>query len=361
MMDRLWPTQLQFATPWALGLLVLPLALLALELWVLRPRGARLSVVPRPGLIPATLRTRLLWVPAAVRFLGLGLLVVALARPQIGQGRVETSTEAVAIQLCVDRSPSMREATLLAGAQVTRMNAVKRVVRDFLLGDGKDLPGRPADLIGVVTFARFADTACPPVRDPSTLAQLVEALEPARPRSEEDGTALGDGLALAAARLRTAEQDLKNRTDAERYEQLRLKSKVIILLTDGVQTSGELDPLEAAKLAAEWGIKIYAIGIGQELNQMQRGRTPEGDVQMVVPSDVLRQVAASTGGIYRLAVDGDSLKRIYQEIEELEKTSVRTVTYVDFDERFMPFAAAGAGAIALSVLLGGTWLRRSAA
>ena len=255
----------------------------------------------------------------------------------------------------------MREATILSGSQITRMNAVKRVVRDFLVGDGKDLPGRPSDLIGVVTFSRFADTACPPVRDPHTLAQLVDALEPARPRSDEDGTAIGDGLALAAAQLRTAEQDLKNRTDAARYEELRLKSKVIILLTDGVQTAGDRDPLDAAKIAAEWGIKVYAIGIGEDLNQMQRGRTADGDIQAVVPSEVLKQIAASTGGIYRLAVDGDSLKRIYQEIEELEKTSVRTVTYVDFDERFMPFAAGGGGVLCLAVLLGGTWLRRTLA
>jgi Ca-activated chloride channel family protein len=361
MIDAIWPKNMQFATPWALLLIVLPLAIIAIELFVLRPRGARLSTLPAAGALPTSFRTRLLWVPPVTRFIGLALLVVALARPQIGQGRVETSTEAVAMQLVVDRSPSMKAPTYLGGAQVTRMAAVKQVVRDFLLGDGKDLPGRPSDLIGVVSFARFADTACPPVRDPRTLVQLVDAIEPARPRSDEDGTAIGDGLALAAARLRTAEQDLKNRTDAARYDQLRLKSKVLILLTDGVQTAGERDPVEAAKLAAEWGIKVYAIGIGEDLNQPQYGRTEGGDAQVVVPSDVLKQVATATGGMYRLAVDGDSLRRIYQEIEKLEKTSVKTTTYVDFDERFMPFALGGGVALCLASLLGGTYLRRTLA
>ncbi len=362
MMNIPWMGKVEFAAPWALALALVPLAVVVWEL-MLRPRGARLSSLPSPATarIPRTLRSRLLWLPPTARFLGLVLLVVAIARPQIGQGRVETSTDAIAIQLAIDRSPSMRSPTELGGTQVTRMDAVKSVVHDFLLGDGKSLSGRPSDLVGVVTFARFADTACPPVRDPRTLVDLVNSIEPARPRSEEDGTAIGDGLALAAARLRTAEQDLKNRTDAANYERLRLKSKVIILLTDGVQTAGERDPVEAAKLAAKWGIKIYAIGVGDDLNQPQYGRTEGGDAQVVVPSEVLKQVAAATGGMYRLAVDGDALLRICREIDRLEKTSVKTVTYVDYDERFMPFAATGGGLLCLASLLGGTFLRRTLA
>lgn len=360
MNSALWPSQLQFASPWALGLLVLPAAIL---LWQLlgRARSARLSQVPDGLHLPRSLRSRVLWLTPLARWTGLSLLVVALARPQIGQGKVETSTEAVAIQLVIDRSPSMAAPTILGGSQVTRMVAVKRVAREFLLGDGKLLSGRPADLVGVVSFARYADTACPPVRDPRTLVQLVEALQPARPRGDEDGTAIGDGVALAAARLRTAEQDLKNRTDAAKFADLRLKSKVLILLTDGVQTAGETDPLEAAKLAAQWGIKIYAIGVGEDLNQPQRGRTDNGDEQVVVPQDVLKEMARSTGGMYRLAVDGDALRKICQEIDQLEKTSVKTTAYVDYDERFMPFAASGAAMLGLASLLGATWLRRALA
>lgn len=356
----MWPSNLQLASPWALALLVLPLIILLVELR--RPRrAARLSQAPVAAGLPRSLRSRLLWMAPVARCLGVSLLVVALARPQLGQGRAETSTDAVAMQLVVDRSPSMRAPTVLSGSQITRMDAVKQVVRDFLVGDGRDLEGRPSDLIGVVSFARFADTACPPVRDPSTLVQLIDAIEPARPRSDEDGTAIGDGLALAAARLRTAEQDLRNRTNSRRYEELRLKSKVIILLTDGVQTAGELDPLQAATLAADWGIKIYAIGIGEDLNQAQYGRTDSGDAQVVVPSEVLKEMAEKTGGMFRLAVNGDSLKRIYQEIDRLEKTNVTTVEYVDFDERFMPFAAGGGGLLCLASLLGATWLRRTIA
>lgn len=357
---ELWPANMQLATPWALALLVLPVIVLIIEL-ARRPRPARLSQAPASLVLPRSLRTRLLWLPPVSRFVGLVFLIIAIARPQLGQGRAETSTEAVAMQIVVDRSPSMRAPTLMGGSQLTRMDAVKRVVHDFLMGDGRELAGRPSDLIGVVTFARFADTACPPVRDPATLVQLIDAIEPARPRSDEDGTAIGDGVALAAARLRTAEQDLRNRTSDARFEELRLKSKVMILLTDGVQTAGELDPLAAAKLAADWGIKIYAIGIGEDLNQAQYGRTDTGDAQVVVPSDVLKQMAESTGGMFRLAATGDSLRKIYQEIDRLEKTSVTTVEYVDYDERFMPFAAAGGGLIGLASLLGATWLRRTTA
>ncbi len=360
MISSLWPGNMQLATPWALVLLLLPAGLLVAEL-ARTPRSSRLSALPPPGSLPRSWRARLLWLPPTLRWLGLALLIVALARPQLGHGRAESSTEAVAIQLVIDRSPSMQAPTRLSGVQLTRMSAVKRVVRDFLLGDGRTLSGRPDDLIGVISFARFADTACPPIRDPRTLVQLIDALEPARPRSEEDGTAIGDGLALAAARLRTAEKDLKNRTSSSRFEELRLKSKVIILLTDGVQTAGERDPIDAAKLAAQWGIKVYAIGIGEDLNQAQLGRTETGDQEVVVPSEVLRKVAEETGGLFRLAVDGDSLKRIYHEIDQLEKTSVRTIEYIDYDERFTPFAASGGAIICLASLLGATWLRRTLA
>lgn len=363
MIDRLWPSGMQFATPWALTLIVLPLVILAMELRR-GTRAAGLSALPRGGRLPRSWRTRLLWAPPALRCLGLVLLIIALARPQQGIGRIGSSADAVAIELVVDRSGSMAQEMILDGKSMTRLEVVKRVVREFLVGDDSGLAGRPSDLVGVVSFAAFAQTACPPVRDPRTLVQLVDAI-PLAQYDYENGTSIGDGLSLAAARLHTAEQDLKNRTDAEQFESLRIKSKVCILLTDGRSTPGTPPPLEAAQLAKDWGIKVYTIGIGAGADSYVVQRTPFGDRRLRVPSDVdeptLQQIADMTGGLYRRAQDGQALRRIYEEIDQLEKTSVRTVEYVDYSEKFTIFAAIGLGALATAVALNTTVLRRTVA
>ncbi len=358
----------RWETPWALG--VLPLCLVA---WVLlrtlsrRAPAGGLSAVSNIASLPRTLRQRLVWFPVAARWAGLALLAVGLARPQLGVGRVETSAEAVAIQLVVDRSGSMNQYMEVDGALQSRIDAVKRVLSDFLLGDGKELSGRPSDLVGLVTFARFAETSCPLVRDPRTLTQLVQAIETAQARYE-DGTAIGDGLALAAARLKRAEDELKNRQRrGERggsgQDALTIKSKVIILLTDGDNNAGEADPIEAARLAAEWGIKVYTIGIGAGGDSFQVVRTPLGEQRVRVPSNVdesvLQRIAELTGGVYHRAQDGAALRQVYAEIDRLEKSSVTTLEYTDWQEKFVFPASAGGVLISLSLLLGSTWLRRT--
>lgn len=356
-------TSARWESPWALAIIpLLVLAAIFLSRSSLRAPCGGLSSVEGLSALPRTLRQRLAWFPGAACWLGMGLLVVAMARPQLGIGRVETSAEAVAIQLVVDRSGSMNQYMEVDGALVSRMNAVKSVLRDFLLGDGEELSGRPSDLVGLITFARFAETACPVVRDPRTLTELIETVETAQARYE-DGTAIGDGLALAAARLKRTEDELKNRQRSSASPELTIKSKVIVLLTDGDNNAGEADPIDAARLAAEWGIKVYTIGIGAGADSFQVLRTPIGEQRVRVPSNVdegtLKRIAELTGGAYHRAQDGEALRAVYREIDRLEKSSVSTVEYTDWQEKFILPASAGGALLALGLLLGSTWLRRT--
>lgn len=358
MIDALIPPGFEFGSPWALLLLTVPAGLLLAER-IRRRRSPRWTSLPRGGL-PRSVRSRLLFIPPLLRALALAALVIAIARPRLGVGRMETSADAIAIEMVVDRSGSMRQPMELDGVEMTRLDAVKHVVREFLVGNGRDLAGRRGDLIGLVSFAGYAETACPPVRDPRTLADLVDAISLAQYQYEQ-GTAVGEALALAAARLKTAEQDLKNRTDAENFEDLRIKSKVILLLTDGSSNRGQ-DPIDAAKLAQDWGIKVYTIGVGAGGAPYRILRSPAGDLRVPVGDDVdeqsLTRIAEMTGGLYRRAEDGEALRRVYEEIDRLEKTSVKTTEYVDYTERFAPFAAAGGIMLAGSLLLGASVLRR---
>jgi Ca-activated chloride channel family protein len=329
---------------------------------ILRVRKRPALVLPTESIaarLPKSLRQRLLWLPGILLALSVGSAIVALARPQLGEGKVLTSTDAVAIQLVVDRSGSMALPMAMDGQDLSRLDVVKRVVRDFLLGDGKGLVGRPADLIGLVQFAGYADTACPMVRDHKALAQLVDAVPLAQ--RFEDGTAIGDGLALAAARLRTAEQDLQARHTELAAEDFRIKSKIIVLLTDGDNNRGKYDPLEAAKLAGSWGIKVYTIGIGGDSYQIMR--TPFGDQRMPVRADVdeksLKAIADATGGRYYKAEDGRALRDIYADIDRLEKSTVKTIDFTDYTELFSPIALVSACLLGLRGLLAATWLRRS--
>lgn len=366
----------QFATPWAFGLLVL-----ALGFWILRRaldhRRSNHSVLPTlaplaqrtndsgDGVVPLprSMRQRLLPLLAVVKALAIVLLVVALARPRLGSGRVQTNTDAVAIQLVVDRSGSMRYTMELDGQRLERLEVVKRVLREFLLGGRDGLEGRPADLIGLVAFARFAETSCPLVKDPRAVSDLVQALQPASQRYE-DGTAIGDGLSLAAARLHTAEKELAARTRERDDDRVRIKSKVVVLLTDGEQNAGERSPDEAAALAKDWGVRVYTIGIGAGSAAYQTIRDPIfGERQVQVSASIdetpLKAIAETTGGQYFRAQDGEALLQIYREIDRLEKTQVRTVEYTDYAEWYAPCAAAGSALLLAHTLLSSLWLRRT--
>lgn len=359
---------MRFAHPWLLLLLLL--VPLALWLGARRTASAPVSSALVFGGLRPTARQRIAWLPLALRAIAAVLVIVALARPQGGVGRTRVSTEGIALMLVVDRSGSMGEALNFRGQPMSRLEAVKRVFREFVLGDGETLPGRPNDLLGLVAFARSAETVCPLVRDPAALARLSDTLAIAQSRAE-NATAIGDGVALAAARLQKAEEDLAQReaqvragsaaVEEDVKPEFAITSKVIVLLTDGRANAGDITPMQAAQLAAEWGIRIYAIGIGDDVQGMIR----RSDGAFVirggggVDMETLQAMAQETGGRAWVAGDADALRDAYAEIDRLEKTRMDSVEYTDYEERFTPLALGAMLALGLDALLVATLLRRS--
>ena len=346
-----------FQTPIALALVAAIPALVYLEL-----RAKRRSALSYPstavltegsvnagGVGPAgrrSWRQRLVHLPLILRALALALLSVALARPMVGRSPIRNVTEGIAIQMVIDRSGSMSAPMGYRGEPMTRFETAKAVFRDFVLGNGRELGGRPNDLVGVVAFAGFADTISPLTHSRDALEGILNELELVG-RGGRDGTAIGDAIALGAARLKTAEE--QGEMAGSRGDRFEIKSKVLILLTDGEQNAGERLPAQAAALAGEWGIKIYSIGVGS---------TGGGGGFSASGVAVLQQVAESTGGLFRLADDEQSLRGIYEEIDRLEKTEVESFEYLSVREYFVPFALAALGALALQILLSATALRR---
>lgn len=352
---------MRFESPWAFLLLLL---LPALEWWC-RRMGQRPAVrfswtgdVVRAG---ESWRQRAFPVVTMLRLVALGLLVVALARPQQGLERVREVNQGIAIEMVVDRSPSMAAEMRFQGAQMNRLEVVKRVFQSFVLGDGSGLKGRSNDLVGMIAFARYAETVCPLTLAHEALPQFLETVRLAQPRSDEDGTAIGDAVALAAARLHTAEETLARQAQ-DRTDRFEIKSKVMILLTDGMQTAGKRDPKEAASLAKDWGIKIYTIAVGEtgearQSNSMlgrlfQMGQGPGMD------TETLKAMAETTGGQFFEARDGGSLASIYRDIDRLERSGIEAMRYMDYREWFLPFALAGLLLLVTEAVLLSTLFRR---
>ncbi len=311
--------------------------------------------------VPVTFRQRAGVLVAFLRFFGLAALVIALARPQTGLGEVRTTARGVAIMMVVDRSGSMGLPLDYGGAPLTRLEVVKRVFREFVAGNARDLKGRPEDLIGLVTFSRFPETVCPLVSVHDTLLSLMDAVQLATTRGE-DGTAIGDGMALAAARLQNAEKELGERNRGEAQPAFTIKSKALILLTDGDENvADQMNASQAADLCAQWGIKVYAIGIGDEEGGLLR--TPTGNIRIPrgggFNERLMKSIAQKTGGRYWRAADGEALRRVYASIDELEKTEIISTEFTTYREEFVPWAIAGAVALALQMLLSATVLRRA--
>ena len=299
-----------------------------------------------------TWKTRMRLVLPVLRTLAVVLLVVALARPRKGNEQTRVFSEGVAIQMLVDRSGSMQAMDFhLDGQRVNRLAAVKKVVQSFVLGDD-GLPGRPDDLIGMITFARFADSKCPLTLDHGYLVETLQKTEIVTQRTE-DGTAIGDAIALGVEHLRALERQRRLR-GAE-----RIKSKIMILLTDGENNAGDITPLKAAELAKTFDIKIYTIGAGTE------GIVPMRDINMFgqpvlrrvsahIDEETLRRIAATTDGKYFRATDTDSLRQVYAEIDKLEKTKTEEKRYLQYKE--LATESVEAGRIRLPPLLLGVFV-----
>ncbi len=343
---------MRFESPYVLFLLLAVPVPFIIRRWRKSTGSVRFSSTVMIAEIAKSWRQRVSWMPSALRMLALAAVVVALARPQKGLTRVVNFSEGVAMEVVIDRSGSMEAPMPFRGKNMTRLQVVKEVFREFALGNGDDLKGRPHDLIGVIAFARYADTVCPLTLGHDAIPHVLKGIELAKRRSE-GGTAIGDALALAAARLRTAEKELAAQKDTK--VGYTIKSKVIIMLTDGQQEGPvKRQPMEAAELAKTWGIKIYTIGVGKA--GMQRvgffGRTRGVDEK------TLKAVAAHTGGRYFSAESADALHSIYREIDRLETSEITSESFVDYEERFPLVALVALGLFLVEVALSQTIFRR---
>ena len=300
------------------------LLLIPLLLWLVRGRLRRTSLrVSSLGLwsdVDAG-RARYLWIPVFLRRMTLVLLLLALARPQAGSTYSMNVSEGIAIQLLVDVSSSMdMNVRDLDGQNRSRMEVAKEMVKKFIAGDGNTLQGRSEDLLGLITFARYADTRSPLTFGHDALLQIVSSLE-VQERPNEDGTAYGDALALAAARLQNIEelQFGSGSVDVDAIE-----SRVIILLTDGENNSGAHLPLEAAGLAKAWGCRIYCISLGDTEGEYSSKVQIE---KLTAAEQTLKHISDETGGIFRQATDYESLLSVYEEIDRLERSDIATRSY----------------------------------
>jgi Ca-activated chloride channel family protein len=243
------------------------------------------------------------------------------------------------------------------GQKLNRLETLKKVLSDFIMGK-EGLAGRGGDLLGLITFARFPDTVCPLVLSHNVLLEFLKNTDIVRLRSE-DGTAIGDAVALAAARLQKAEDEIQQRNkklnkagvlSAVEKPDFKIKSKAIILLTDGRNNTGQYAPMQAAEMAKKWGIKIYTVGIGSG-QAFATVQTMMGAFKMPVEQDLdeplLKAIAETTGGFYGRADDAEALHKIIEKIDQLEKTEVKAVQYTQYSERFGPWTLA-----AMVVLLG---------
>jgi Ca-activated chloride channel family protein len=337
---------MRLADPQALLLLLLVPPLLW---WVSRGQApvalgypALGEVMRLPPSWPARLRRALPW----LRALALILAIVALARPQWGVEATKIQREGIAIAMVVDVSSSMGALDLQLGdRQANRLDVVKATFRDFVTGDEGALAGRDGDIIGMITFARYADALSPLTLDHAALLGLLERVEMVA-APEEDGTAIGDGMVLAIERLREAVG----------------VSKVMILLTDGSHNAGDVEPLQAAQIASALGIKTYTIGAGTHGIALMPTRARDGSInyapaQVFIDEFTLERIADMTGGRYFRATDAAALRSIYGEIDRLEKARHFAESYQTYVDVFPALAAASLGLLLLEVLLVNTRLR----
>jgi len=282
---------------------------------------------------PHGLRTHLVHVPQSLAVLGLGILIAALARPQSKDSWQDVTKEGIDIVIAMDFSASM----LAKDFKPDRLTAAREVAMRFI-------DDRPNDRIGLVVYEGEAFTQCPLTTDHKVLQDLFMQ---ARSGQITGGTAVGTGLATAINRLRDSDA----------------KSKVVILLTDGVNNAGTIQPIDAAQIARQFGIRVYTIGVGSRGKALSpvaiypNGSYKYDHVEVQIDEDMLKQVAALTDGRYYRAVNERKLRDIYAEIDKLEKTRVKVTEHSRRNEQYMPFVLAGGGLLLLALLLQRTLLR----
>lgn len=323
-----------FRTP--LVLILIPLVI-GFYLWLIRRRqdpSFRFSSVALAGASGQTWKAQCAFFPALMRLIALVLFVTALAGPQSVLEESRITTEGIDIMLAVDCSGSMAaEDFTLNGQRINRLEVIKNAVAEFIAG-------RRSDKIGFIAFSAKAYTVCPLTTDYNWLNTNLSRV---RLGMMQDGTAIGSAIATSVGRLKTGDA----------------KSKVLILLTDGISNAGSVDPLSAARIAQASGIKIYTIGAGTKgfapyPVQDFLGRVIYQNVKIDIDEDALTKIAALTNGKYFRATDTDSLRKIYKEIDSLEKTKIEETGYREYKELFVYFLAAALICLLLEIILANT-------
>lgn len=333
----------ELANPW-----VLLAVLLAVPALWWSSRGAGRVVFSSLRALPAggrTWRTRIAWLPDVMIALAVVALAIALAEPRAGDKNARIRRDGIAVMMAIDISGSMRALDLSRkDRELTRLDAVKQVFEQFVVG-GAGLDGRPDDAIGLVAFAKYSETRSPLTLDHGNLAAAARQLDFAP--EEEDGTALGAGLQLAIERLRDFDA----------------RSKIAILLTDGKGNVHEISEDSAIDDAVKAGIKVYTIGAGTNGSAPIRMPLPDGSsrlvhAQVAIDEATLRKIADKTGGLYFRATDNASLRRIYAQIDELERTAFEEERFTEYHQYYGWFVGLAMGLVVLALLLRGSVLRR---
>jgi Ca-activated chloride channel homolog len=321
-----WFQNISFAYP---GFFLLFLGIPALGIWYFRTGSKRQGTVLISSVQnfagTRSWKNLMLHLPFFLRILALSCLIIAMARPQIRNDQQIVNGQGIDIVLCLDISGSM----LAQDFTPNRMEAAKNVASEFI-------DNRPADRIGLVIFSGESFTMCPLTTDRSVLKSQLYSVESGL---LEDGTAIGSGLATGVERLRSSPS----------------KSKVIILLTDGENNGGLIDPNTAKEIAKSVGVRVYTVGVGTEGFAPVPVQTPGGVImqreKVSIDEKLLTQIANETGGKYFRAKDNESLRNIYTAIDKLEKSKIEITSLKKFSEEFFPFALAAVGFLFLEYLL----------
>ena len=279
-----------------------------------------------------SIRSRITWLPDVLRLIGLIFLTLAIARPQLTLKEEEVKAEGIDIMLAIDLSSSM----LAKDFEPDRLEVSKQVAIDFV-------KKRPYDRMGLAVFAGEAFTQCPLTTDQTILTDFMETLAVG---TLADGTAIGMGLATAVNRLKDSES----------------KSKIVILLTDGVNNTGYIDPQTASEIAEEYDVKVYTIGVGSEGNAMTPvNRRSNGQYvfrmsRVQIDEALLKEISKNTGGRYFRATDRIDLENIYAEIDRLEKTEIEINVFKRYEDEFRNFLLLGFLFLAIELVLRNTIL-----
>jgi Ca-activated chloride channel homolog len=323
-----------YANPGFLYLFIVLLLMIVWYVWRGRNGSASVSVSGFEGFgdLSPGWRAALRHFLFAFRIVALALMILALARPQSTNRWEKVSTEGIDIVMAMDISGSMQAMDF----KPNRLQAAKEVGIEFVAS-------RPDDRFGLVVFAGESFTQCPLTTDQAVVSNFLNELDFGM---VEDGTAIGMGLATAVNRLKES----------------KTESKVIILLTDGVNNQGEIGPVTAAELAASFGIRVYTIGVGSRGTapypvQDMFGRTVVQKVQVEIDEEVLEKIAILTGGKYFRATDNNKLREIYEEIDAMEKTQLDVKQFSKRKEEYFPFLLLALIILSLEVTLRYTLLR----